>query len=219
MSENVEEENILIAKNIKRERKYKKATLKIDKEKNNQNNIIKEKKLEKNESQNHTQILKKQRKESSINQQNNKITEEKIIDTFNIGKNYDFNKYNIIYSWLEKEYITTYTKKKESSISIFLVCSKRGSIINPCNGKAKYNKETGEVIIYKKCDNSNNTHQQMDFEIFKKAFLLDKYDKIDMNIKLFQKYYIKCLMLYNKLKFIQMQKINLKKDLRIKILL
>lgn len=114
MSKSSDEENTLIAKNINGEKKYKKAIKKKDNENNIQVNLIKKINNEKSDLNNYTQKLKDSRKTSSKNNQIKNITEEKIIESFNIGKNYDFNKYNLIYSWLEEEFITTYTKKKKA---------------------------------------------------------------------------------------------------------
>ena len=63
-------------------------------------------------------------------------------------------------------------------------------------GKARFNKNTGDVEIYEKCLNINNNHLQIDFEIFKKCYISNNYENIDMSIRLYQKYFIKCLFLY-----------------------
>ena len=51
--------------------------------------------------------------------------------------------------------------------------------------------------IYEKCLNINNNHLQIDFEIFKKCYISNNYENIDMSIRLYQKYFIKCLLLYS----------------------
>ena len=35
---------------------------------------------------------------------------------------------------------------------------------NICNGKAKFNKENGEIMIYEKCNNNENIHKTIAFE-------------------------------------------------------
>ena len=42
-----------------------------------------------------------------------------IIDKLDIGKDIDFNKFNINYSWEEENYITAFTKKKKV-INLFI---------------------------------------------------------------------------------------------------
>ena len=81
-----------------------------------------------------------------------KINNDKIIDTFEMEKNYDFNKKDLQYSWADEDYITNFTKKSESGNIIYLVCTKRGYNSKDCNGKAKYNKKIGIVTIYAKCN-------------------------------------------------------------------
>ena len=44
----------------------------------------------------------------------------------------------------------------------------------------------------------NNNHNGLDFESFKKIYYSDNYKNIDMNIKLYQKYFAQCLILDNK---------------------
>ena len=78
-----------------------------------------------------------------------------IIDEFIIDKNFNFDQFDLTYSWKDKDFITVYKKKKETTNSIFLEWSKRNSKIKNCKGKAKYDKNSGKVLIYKECDNSN----------------------------------------------------------------
>lgn len=88
---------------------------------------------------------------------NKKIDTHKILDTIEIGKNFDFDKYNVNYSWDDEDYYIEYIKKKESESTVYLVCRERGNNSQNCPGKAKYNKETGVVEIYIKCDDKKNS--------------------------------------------------------------
>lgn len=47
------------------------------------------------------------------------------MNIFSIEKKFDFNKYNLEYSWIDKDYILYYTKKSETGNLVYLVCSKR----------------------------------------------------------------------------------------------
>lgn len=88
---------------------------------------------------------------------NKKIDTHKILDTIEIGKNFDFDKYNVNYRWDDEDYYIEYIKKKESESSVYLVCRVRGNNSKNYPGKAKYNKETGVVEIYIKCDDKKNS--------------------------------------------------------------
>lgn len=125
-------------------------------------------------------IIKYQKKINKSNKKEKKfkkIKSKNIIDKFTIEKNYNFSKYNINYSWLNEEYITEFTRKKESNKWVYLVCTKRGSKKNPCPGKAKFEKETGVIYVYEKCINTNNTHNQLILKNSKKCI-----DKIHLII-------------------------------------
>jgi hypothetical protein len=63
--------------------------------------------------------------------------------------------------------------KKRNQKKIYLACTKRGNNGKQCPGKAKFIKNSGEVIIYGKCNNSNNIHFNMDYEKYKKFFYLN----------------------------------------------
>ena len=126
------------------------------------------------------------------------MKKEKIIEKIKIDKNFDFNKYNYSHSNIEDNFITEYTKKTETKTTIYLVCSIRGRKSGNCSGKARFNKLTNELEIYEKCVNINNNHKSIDFEQFKKLYINNNYDNIDMNIKLYQKFYVQCLLLDNK---------------------
>ena len=47
------------------------------------------------------------------------------MNIFSIEKKFDFNKYDLEYSWIDKDYILYYTKKSETGNLVYLVCSKR----------------------------------------------------------------------------------------------
>ena len=83
-----------------------------------------------------------------------------------MDNNFDFNKNNIQYSWLDEEYITTFTKKSESGNLVYLVCSKRGTNGNACPGKAKFDRKKGIFMIYKKFNDENNIHKRLNFYDF-----------------------------------------------------
>ena len=62
--------------------------------------------------------------------------------------------------------ITIFTKKYEKCNIIYLVFSKRGINKDKCKGKAKYYKNTGEMIIYNKCTNNQIVHNTIDISKF-----------------------------------------------------
>lgn len=84
---------------------------------------------------NNKNINKKERKKISKSKKNrnktikkiNKIKKESIIDTINIDQNFNFNRYNYIYTLEKENIITEYTKKHETNKTIYLVCKKRGN--------------------------------------------------------------------------------------------
>ena len=80
-----------------------------------------------------------------------------------------------------------------------MVCSKRGNQSKNCPGKAKFIKNTGRFIIYEKCINKNNNHLYLDFEKFKEIYYSNNYEKMDMKIRLMQKFFITCLLSDNKI--------------------
>lgn len=127
-----------------------------------------------------------------------RIESDKVIASINIDKNYDFDKYNVKYAWEEDNFISEYSKKKETSKLICFHCTKRGNTGKNCSGKAKYIKEKGLFVIYEKCNNKKNIHQGLDFENFKKFYYTARYNDIDLNMKIYQKYYVKCLFLDKK---------------------
>ena len=90
------------------------------------------------------------------------------------------------------------SKKNETNNVIYLVCTIRRRKENNCPDKAKFIKNTGEIQIYEKCNNNENIHKYIDFEIFKKFYANNNYDKIDLKIKLYQKFFTQCLFLDNK---------------------
>ena len=109
----------------------------------------------------------------------------------NIGKNYDFNKFNIKYSWEEENYITEFTKKRKVKI-IFIWYAPKGEIKVTYARKTKNNKTTGIISIYEKCKNNNN-HNIIEYENFKEKIINHSSDKIDINLKIYQKYFIRYL--------------------------
>ena len=86
-----------------------------------------------------------------------------------------------------KNYSTTFIKKTELKNTIYLVCNKREYSSNICPGKAKFNKDTSVLSIYKKSINNNNNHNKIDYNEFRKFF------NSDMNLKQFQKLFAQCL--------------------------
>ena len=79
-----------------------------------------------------------------------------------------------------------------------MVCNIRGNKKGNCPGKAIFIKITGEVQIYEECINLNLNHKGLDFEQFKKLYYSDNYKNVDMSIKLYQKYYVECLLIDSK---------------------
>ena len=126
------------------------------------------------------------------------VVDTKEIDRFYIEKNLDFSKNNLLYSWEEMEFITEFNKKYEKGNIVYLACSKRGTNSDTCKGKAKYNKKSGLVQIYEYCTNNINLHYNLNFDEFKEMYNKNNYDNLDMSLKIFQKYYVKCLLIDNK---------------------
>ena len=90
------------------------------------------------------------------------------------------------------KFFNDFYKKTESKNTIYLVCNKRGYSSNICPGKAKFNKDTGELSIYEKCINNNN-HNKVDYKEFRIFFNSKNFKNLDMNSKHFQKLFIQCL--------------------------
>lgn len=78
------------------------------------------------------------------------------------------------------------------------MCTKRGNKSNICKGKAKYDRKTGEIIIYNLCKNDKNLHVKMDYEEFKEKLKKNNIKDIDMNLYIYQKYYIRYNLIENK---------------------
>lgn len=117
-----------------------------------------------------------------------------------MNRTFDFNKFNFKYYWNdEEEFYTEFTKKTETKNTIFLVLAKRGNLDKGCTGKAKFIKESGELLINEKCKNKNESHNKIDFEYFKDCYYKNQYNNINMNKIIFQKFYVKCLVLDNKI--------------------
>ena len=51
---------------------------------------------------------------------NKKISKEKIIEEYNIGPNFNFDKYNYLHTWLEDNFVTIFTKQKKLEILFIL---------------------------------------------------------------------------------------------------
>lgn len=98
------------------------------------------------------------------------------------------------------DFITKFTKKSESGNIVYLTCSKRGNNSKNCPGKAKFNRKSGLVEIYKECKNEINLHTTMDFEKFKEHYDKNNFEGLNMELRLYQTYYIKCLIIDNKIR-------------------
>ena len=96
------------------------------------------------------------------------------------------------------DFITSFTKKYERGNNIYLSCSKRGPQSDKCPGKAKYEKNSWLIQIYESCVNDIELHNQINFDIFKKMYEQNNFKNLQMNLKLYQRFYIKCLFLDNK---------------------
>ena len=71
-----------------------------------------------------------------------------------------------------------------------MVSSKRGNQSKNFPGKAKFIKNTGRFIIYeKKMYKYNNNNLYLDFEKFKENYYSNNYEKMNMKIKLMQKFF------------------------------
>lgn len=95
----------------------------------------------------------------------------------------------ILYLYLQRN-----MKKK----NLYLVCNKRGSLNGKCQGKAKYIKKSGLLIIYEKCINTKNNHSSITYENFKEMYYNNNFSNINFNLSLMQKYFIQCLIENNK---------------------
>ena len=80
-------------------------------------------------------------------------------------------------------------QKKESGNIVYLVCTKRGNKSNKYPGKAKHKKKEGKLIIYSKSINNNN-HNGLTFDEFNELYDTDQKQKLNLNVKLYQKYFI-----------------------------
>ena len=117
------------------------------------------------------------------------------MDTIIINKDFNFDDYDIKYIWEEEEFITIYKKKSESKNIVYLVCSKRGYNNEKCKGKAKLNRKDGKLIMYEKCNNEDGSHDNIDFEKFFQMNKNNNYNNINMNLRIYQKFYIKSLLM------------------------
>jgi len=70
------------------------------------------------------------------------IKNSSIIDEFNISKNFNFEKYNLLYSWDEVNFIIEYVKKRKIKKFIYLAWIKRGN-----NVQKYHNLEIVKVLI------------------------------------------------------------------------
>ena len=138
------------------------------------------------------------KKKSSKN--NNKKSEKFInktknpIDELNIGKNKEFTKTDVSYSWRDMDFITKFTKKSQTANNVYLTCSKRGVNNQKCRGKGKYNIKTGILQIYEKCVNDKDLHTTMSLENFYDFYKQNNYENINMDLRYNQKLYVKCLL-------------------------
>lgn len=62
-------------------------------------------------------------------------------------------------------------KKEIQKNFIYLTCTKRGNNGQKCHGKAKFEKSTGKIIIYEKCDHSNNNHYLIEYDNLQNFFM------------------------------------------------
>ena len=114
----------------------------------------------------HVKKLKKINKYKGNNKSKKKgnkyIKKENIIDEFFIDKYFNFDRFNLSYSWEDADFVTDYAKKRITDNYIYLACTKRGNSGKNCPGKAKFEIKTGKIIIYEKCNNINSIHFIMD---------------------------------------------------------
>lgn len=97
------------------------------------------------------------------------------------------------------DFIMDFSKKSETGNIVYLTCSKRGHNSQNWKGKAKYYKNTGKVKIYEQCKNDPNLHRSIDFDSFYENYKKNNLEHLDVKLRLYQKYYIKCLFLDNKI--------------------
>ena len=126
-----------------------------------------------------------------------KVVDTNEIDRFFIDKNIDFFRVNLLYLLEEMEFIIEFSKKYEKSNIVYLACSKRGTNSDICRDKVKYNKKSGLVQIYEKCTNNIDLHYYLKFDIFKEINNTNNYAELDLTLRIFQKYYVRCLLIDN----------------------
>ena len=67
-----------------------------------------------------------------------------------------------------------------------------------CHGKAKFGRKTGKVIIYERCNNEKYKHNKIIFDEFLKLYQKKELNNINMELTIYQKFFIKCLIMENK---------------------
>ena len=95
--------------------KKKKGWIKLSNEKKNIKNTQQQNKTnsqnDSSDEEDDKEKYGKKLKKNFNNQIKNKV-ETKIIDSFEIDKKFNFDKYNLNYSWENEDFITEFTKKK-----------------------------------------------------------------------------------------------------------
>lgn len=77
-----------------------------------------------------------------------------------MDKIFNFNMYCFYYTWEEENFMAKFSKKRPKNI-IYLHWTNRDSTGKSFQEKAKFEKVTGLVTIYIKCDYSNNLHKKL----------------------------------------------------------
>lgn len=118
----------------------------------------------------------------SIEGESNKI--EKIKTKTN-GKKIVCEYYNFCYK--SNNIITKFNFKNASKNNKFYYCYKRGK---GCGGLAVYDIIREEFRVYKEC-NFEIDHENINYEAFERMYNNNKLDKIDLNLKKYQRYFFR----------------------------
>ena len=158
-----------------------------NKEKNEENNKVKEPNKEKNEENNKVKEPNKEKKDITINK-SFKLTDNQVKEIF-INNNY-INIKHID----EKNYInTTYVYKNKTKNFIFYQCKNRKN----CTGKGKIDIKKKEFIVTQECK-EKKYHSEIDYDEFIALMKDKKYNLIDFTKRENQKYYVYYIIKENK---------------------
>ena len=110
-----------------------------------------------------------------------------IIKTKLNGKKINSESYSFCYD--DNDFVTKFNLKNISKNFKYFICFKRA---RGCEGKALYDIQKKEFKVYNSC-NFDIDHNNFNYEEFVTIYNNNTFDKIDMNLKKFQRYYIRIL--------------------------